>query len=181
MTTELQIQKLDKAFDQLDVSSNGELDRDDLIALGSRLILGFGQSPTSAKGKEILDGYDLFWQELARTADADGSGSLSPAEFRDAMIAAYIEGNRFDTTFLPLAQSVAKLSDTNGDGQIGRPEFGTLQSAFGTPSPDIDAAFAALDSSGNGQISVEELVQAAREYYTSPDQQAPGNLLFGPL
>jgi hypothetical protein len=120
MTTELQLQKLDRAFDQLDVTGRGELDRDDVIALGSRLILSFGQTPKSAKGKEVLDGYELYWSELAAIA---GDGSLSPAEFREAMVAAYIEGNRFDQTFLPLAQSVAKISDIDGDGRIGRPEF----------------------------------------------------------
>lgn len=110
MTTELQILKLDRAFDQLDVNNNGQLERDDLVGLGSRMILGFGQSPTSAKGKEVLDGFDTFWNRLAADANVDRDDALSPAEFRDAMISAYIEGNAFDVSFRPVAQAVAKLT-----------------------------------------------------------------------
>jgi Ca2+-binding EF-hand superfamily protein len=181
MTTELQILKLDRAFDQLDVSSNGQLERDDLIGLGSRMILGFGASPTSAKGKEVLDGFDRFWNRLATDASVDRDEALSPAEFRNAMIAAYIEGNAFETDFMPIAVAVAKLTDTDNDGHLGPAEFRVMQNAFGTAAADIDLAFAALDRDGDGKIGVAELVEAAREYYTSPDPNARGNLLFGPL
>jgi Ca2+-binding EF-hand superfamily protein len=181
MTTELQIRKLDRAFDQLDVSNNGQLERDDLVGLGSRMILGFGQSPTSAKGKEVLDGFETFWNRLAADANIDRDDALSPAEFRDAMISAYIKGDAFDVSFRPVAQAVARLTDTDNDGHLAAAEFRTMQVAFGTSSPDIETAFAALDRSGKGLISVETLVEAAREYYTSPDPQARGNLLFGPL
>lgn len=181
MTTELQILKLDRAFDQLDVGSNGQLEKDDLIGLGSRMILGFGQSPTSAKGKEVLDGFDKFWDRLAADAAVERDEALSPAEFRNAMIAAYIEGNAFEESFLPVALAVAKLTDMDNDGRLGTAEFRTMQVAFGTAPADIDLAFAALDRNNDGQLDVAELVQAAREYYTSPDPHARGNLLFGPL
>jgi Ca2+-binding EF-hand superfamily protein len=181
MTTELQILKLDRAFDQLDVSNNGQLDRDDLVGLGSRMLLGFGQSPTSVKGKEVLEGFDTFWDRLAADASVERDGALSPAEFREAMIAAYIEGDNFDASFRPVAQAVARLTDTDNDGRLGPVEFRTMQVAFGTPGPDIDAAFAVLDRARRGHLSVDELVEAAREYYTSPDPDARGNHLFGPL
>ncbi len=181
MTTELQILKLDRAFDQLDVSNNGQLERDDLVGLGSRMILGFGQSPTSVKGKEVLDGFDTFWERLAADAGVERDEALSPAEFRAAMIAAYIEGNAFDVSFRPIAHAVARLTDTDNDGRLGASEFRTMQLAFGTSAADSDAAFAALDHSGHGHISIDDLVQAAREFYTSPDPHARGNLLFGPL
>ncbi len=181
MTTELQILKLDRAFDQLDVGSNGQLERDDLVGLGSRMILGFGQSPTSAKGKEVLDGFDTFWDRLATEAAVDRDDALSPAEFRNAMIAAYIEGDAFETSFLPVALAVARLTDNDNDGLLGPAEFRTMQLAFGTDAKDIDLAFAALDRNSDGRLDVDELVQAAREYYTSDDPNARGNLLFGPL
>jgi hypothetical protein len=51
----------------------------------------------------------------------------------------------------------------------------------GSAVPNSEAAFAALDLNADGALSVEELVQATREYYTSPDPSALGNNLFGPL
>lgn len=175
MTSELQLQKLDRAFDQIDANSNGQIDRNDLLGLGSRIVLGFGQSPKSAKGKEVLDGWETLWTEVSR-----GELALSPSEFRDAMVAAYIDGDRFDQSFLPLAKSVAQLADTDGDGKVGPAEFRILQAAFGTSDDDSERAFTTLARTQDA-LTVDELVQAVREYYTSPDPSAPGNSLFGPL
>src|SRR5262245_53706072 len=101
MATELQIEKLDRAFDHIDADHSGDIERDDLIGLGSRVLLGFGESPTSHRGKVLLDRFDELWTEIAAYADTDSSGSISPAEFRTAMISAYIEGQKFDQTFRP--------------------------------------------------------------------------------
>jgi Ca2+-binding EF-hand superfamily protein len=56
-----------------------------------------------------------------------------------------------------------------------------MMAAFGTPSEDVEAAFDRLDLDQDGNISVTELVEAARQYYTSTDPDAAGNWLFGPI
>ncbi|NUR30347.1 MAG: hypothetical protein HOV83_31595 [Catenulispora sp.] len=181
MATDLQIEKLDRAFDHIDAGHTGEIERDDMLSLGSRVLLGFGEAPTSTKGKNLLDRFDELWTEILAHADGDGSGTISPAEFRTAMITAYIDGQKFDKTFRPAAIALAALCDTDGDGAITLREFESLQAAFGTPDPEASAAFERLDLDSNGSLSVDELVKAAHEYYTSPDPAAPGNHLFGPL
>jgi Ca2+-binding EF-hand superfamily protein len=181
MATELQIEKLDRAFDHIDADHSGEIDRDDLIGLGSRVLLGFGEAPTSHRGRLLLDRFDELWTEISAHADSDGSGAFSPDEFRTAMITAYIEGQKFDKTFRPATAAIAGLCDREGDGTIRLEQFQTLQAAFGTPDSDATASFYLLDRDHNGGISVDELVIAAHEYYTSPDPQAPGNALYGPL
>jgi Ca2+-binding EF-hand superfamily protein len=181
MATELQIEKLDRAFDHIDANHSGEIDRDDLIGLGSRVLLGFGQAPTSSRGKLLIDRFDELWTEIAAHADIDGSGAISPAEFRNAMITAYIEGRKFDQTFRPATAAIAGLCDTDEDGAIQVSDFRILQAAFGTRAEDATASFVLLDRDHNGAISVDELVTAAHEYYTSADPKAPGNSLYGPL
>jgi Ca2+-binding EF-hand superfamily protein len=175
MTSEFQLDKLDRAFDRIDVNSNGQIERNDLIGLGSRLLLGFGQSPTSAKGQAVLAAWDAVWTELS-----DGEDALSPSEFRGAMVSAFIEGEKFDSTLLPLAQSVARLADTDGDGKVSAAEFHVMARAFGTSAADSRYAFSALADSQEA-LTVDDLVQALREYYTSPDPGARGNAVFGPL
>lgn len=181
MTNELQLQKLDRAFDQLDVNANGQIQRDDLIGLGSRLLLGFGMPPTSGKGRDVLDRCDALWGELAAEADVNHDDAISPAEFRAAMIRAYIEGGRFDRAFGPATSAVAALTDHDNDGFIGPKEFRTMQLAFGTSESDSQDAFVVLDAAGAGRITIQELVDAARDYYLSPDPSARGNQLFGSL
>ena len=56
-----------------------------------------------------------------------------------------------------------------------------MQAAFGTRPDDADTSFVLLDHDHNGALSVDELVTAAHEYYTSADPKAPGNSLYGPL
>jgi Ca2+-binding EF-hand superfamily protein len=181
MATELQIEKLDRAFDHVDADHSGQIDRDDLLGLGSRLLLSFGQAPTSRPGRLLLDRFDELWTEVAAYADVDGSEAISPAEFRTAMISAYVEQQIFDQTFRPAAAALAAVVDTDGDGSVGLEEFQVFQSAFGTTDDDATAAFDLLDRDHNGSISVDELIVAAHQYYTSADPQAPGNSLYGPL
>jgi len=181
MTTELQIQKLDKAFDQLDVNHNGQIQRDDLMALGTRLILGFGQPASSEKGRNVLELCDALWNEIAEEADVDLDDSISPAEFRDAMVSAYIDGDKFDKTFEPTTRSWAALADTDTDGFVVPVDFRTMHLAFGVEDDDTRVAVAALDLQGDGLLAVPVIVLAAREYYTSADPAARGNLFFGNL
>jgi Ca2+-binding EF-hand superfamily protein len=180
MATELQLEKLDRAFDHIDAARSGEIDRDDMIGLGSRVLLGFGQAPTSSRGKLLIDRFDELWTEIAAHADTGGP-AISPAEFRTAMITAYIEGLKFDQTFRPATAAIAGLCDTDEDGAIQVSEFRVLQAAFGTRADDATASFLLLDRDHNGTISVDELVAAAHEYYTSADPKALGNSLYGPL
>jgi Ca2+-binding EF-hand superfamily protein len=181
MATDLQIEKLDRAFDHIDADHTGQIERADLIGLGSRVLLGFGQAPTSSLGKELLDRFDELWTEIAEHADIDDSGAISPAEFRTAMINAYIRQQKFDETFRPATTALAAIIDTDGDGEVVLDEFQIFQTAFGTPDDDATAAFHLLDRDHNGSLSVDELVIAAHEFYTSDDPQALGNSLFGPL
>src|SRR5687768_8331442 len=109
-TTELQLQKLERAFDQLDISHRGQIQRDDFVGLGSRLILGFGQPASSEKGRNVLRLCEALWNELAAEADVDQDETISPAEFRHAMISAYIEGDKFDKTFAPATRAWAMLA-----------------------------------------------------------------------
>lgn len=179
--TELQLQKLDRAFDLLDINHNGQIQRDDLVSLGTRLVLGFGQPASSEKARNVLKLCDALWNELADEADIDRDDSISPAEFREAMISAYIEGDKFDKTFAPTTRSWATLADIDTDGFVAPGDFRTLHAAFGAQDHDTRVAVAALDPKGDGRLSVPVIVVAAREYYISADPQAPGNLFFGHL
>jgi Ca2+-binding EF-hand superfamily protein len=173
--------KLDRSFRRLDTDGNGHVGRADLQDIGARLIHGFGESPTSPKGKSVVVRLEAVWAELAAYADADRDGRISADEYQAGMTAAFIEGPAFDPVFRPAAEAVAGLCDTDGDGRVDGKEFAVLQEAFNTPPEDVAAAFRRLDTDSDGGLSVAELVTAIRAYYIGTDPQAPGNWLFGPL
>ncbi|WP_412538142.1 EF-hand domain-containing protein [Longispora sp. K20-0274] len=182
MTTAFQETKLDKAFGHLDVDGNGVVEHSDILALGSRLFAGFDEAPTSAKGQQVLNGLETFWQSLLSATDLDGDRQISPAEWRTGMATAFIHDHAgFDAGLRPAAEAVMRLADTDGDGAVSLAEFQTLQRAFGTPPEQAVESFARMDTDGDGALTVDELVAATRQYYTSADEDLPGNWFFGQL
>ncbi|GAA2382511.1 EF-hand domain-containing protein [Nonomuraea africana] len=181
MSAELRKRKLDKAFTHIDVNGAGAIERDDLLGLGARLLVGFGESPTSVRGDRLVQSFDRIWTALSAQLGRDGDGAISCQEFHASMTSAFIEGDRFDPVFRPAASAVAELCDEDGDGRVGPREFRMLLSAFGTAYDDVDEAFDRLDHDRDGTLAVADLVEAAREFYTGDDPHAAGNWLFGPL
>lgn len=180
MTTPLDL-KLDRAFGQFDVNSNGYIDHDDIVALVARLIAGFRESPSSDKGKAVAAGFDDFWKAVTGVADIDGDGRITPPEWNARMVDAVVDPkNGFDEHLRPAVEAVLRLADTDGDGRIGLAEFTMMQKAFGTKPPGVRPAFAHLDADGDGMLSVGELIEAARQFYTGQGGSA-GDWLFGPL
>lgn len=183
MVTDLRNRKLDRAFGHMDLDADGIVEREDLLGLGARILVGFGESPTTTTGRKLVDSFDGIWNALCSNHNDQGHRDrrISAEEFRESMTAAFIEGDRFETVFAPAAHAVAELCDTDGDGQIGPAEFRIMLSAFCTAYDDVDAAFDRLDRDADGRLSVPELVEATRQYYTGDDPHAAGNWLYGPL
>ncbi|MGA5701752.1 EF-hand domain-containing protein [Peterkaempfera bronchialis] len=174
--------KIDVCFGHFDTDDNGSIDREDLLTLGSQLLTRFGEPATSPKGTALMDGMTRFWDALSAVADLDGDGKLSPEEYRASMTGAFItSAEGFDASFRPLAEAVCALLDTDGDGEVDEQEFQAWQEVFRTEPADRAAAFRRLDTNGNGKLSVDELLAAIRQYYISPEADAAGNWLYGPL
>lgn len=162
MSTELLKRRLDHAFGQLDADGNGRVERDDLLGLGALILVGFGESPTSAAGSKLVDGFESVWQALSGEV---GDGAISPEEFRTGMSSVLSEDERFDAVLRPAAEAVAEMCDTDGDGVVEAAELRLLLSAFGTPHGEAETAFERLERDRG--VSVDELVAATRAYYTS--------------
>src|SRR4051794_17385736 len=98
----------------MDVNGDGSIERSNLLGLGARILVGFGEAPTSTTGSNLVQGFGSVWQALSAEIDAAGDRAISSEEFRAGMTAAFIEGDRFDTVFGPAAEAFAELCDTNG-------------------------------------------------------------------
>lgn len=181
MAIDLLNHKLDRAFDHIDAAGREVVDREDLLGLGARILVGFGESPTSLAGNRLVGGLGGIWASLSDALGRDGDCRLTREEFRTAMTKAFVAGDAYEPVFHPAVVAVAEICDGDGDGLVGAREFRTLLSAYGTAYDDMDAAFDRLDHTGRGVLTVAELMAAARQYYTGTDPDAAGNWLFGPL
>ncbi|MCP2327164.1 Ca2+-binding EF-hand superfamily protein [Hamadaea flava] len=181
MSTTLLDLKLDRAFGHLDVNANGHIEHDDVVALVARLVAGFRETPASPKSKAVADGFEEFWQSLLVAVDADGDRRLTPEEWNTGMVRAFVDADSgFDRHFRPAVEAVLRLADADDDEKLGIDEFQTMQKAFGTRPADAQEAFDHLDADGDGALTVEELITAARRYYTGQGGAA-GDWLFGKI
>lgn len=179
--TDLQVRKLDKAFDHFDLDRNELVERADFAELAARFLLGFGHEPATNKSKDLIDQFDQIWLALAGQIGVDEEGSLTRPEFREGMDAVFITGDRFAEVLRPAARAVVRLCDTDGDGLISRSEFEIMHRAYGTLPRDVATSFAAIDTDNDGQLSTRELEHAMQEFYVGKKPTTPGNLLFGEL
>jgi len=180
MTNALQDRKLARAFGFLDSDGDGLVEKDDLIALGTRLLARFEESPTSPKAQNLATTFDRFWSTLVGELDTDHDGRISPDEYRSCIDAAYIDGPHFEQMFRPGIEAVALLCDTDGDGRIGLAEFRRVHEAFGIEPAETEAAFRQLDTDLDGTLTVTEFIHAASEFYVGNNPGAAGNSFFGP-
>jgi Ca2+-binding EF-hand superfamily protein len=180
--TELQERKFEKIFQYIDVNSNGTLEFVDLLAYAARVMSAFEVAPTSPKGQRLVDGLQLFWEVLLSSLDIDGDRKISPEEWRGGMAAAFLDdAGGFDRALRPGIIAAAAVTDTDDDGVVSRAEFIKSGLALGVSLEEKEAAFDHMDVDGSGVLSVDEIVEAAREFFTSADPEVRGNWMFGPL
>lgn len=184
MTNDLLDRKLERSFNRLDADGSGEIDATDIIALGSRLLTALAEPSDSPKADAVMKGIVNFWQDLFTELDIDRDGKVTPEEYKVGMTRLYGQGGpAYDRSFRPMMQAILTVVDTDGDGRISPEEFHKAQEAFDTElSPaDAEALFRRIDANGDGTLTVDELLDAVRDYYTGTAEDAPGNLFFGEL
>jgi hypothetical protein len=158
----------------------GDVEQRGLSEPGLRLLANFGVGSDDPRARKIADGFGGFWSALAAALDVDGDKRLSPQENRDGLLAGLGRPDgAFERHFRPGAMAVLELAGTDGDGYVGRGEFATMQQAFGTSTAESDFAFDRLDRDGDGRLSLEEMMEAVREFYVGEDENAIGTWFFG--
>lgn len=184
MTNDLLDRKLDRAFTHFDADRSGVIDADDIIALGTRLLNALDEPAGSPKALRVMEGLADFWQDLFTELDIDRDGKVTPEEYKLGMTRLYAQGGpAYDRSFRPMVKAILTVVDKDDDQRISPEEFHKAQEVF---NPELrpaaaEALFRRIDKNGDGVLTVDELLDAVREYYVGTDEDAPGNLLFGEL
>ncbi|MBW4718453.1 EF-hand domain-containing protein [Saccharothrix obliqua] len=167
MTTAVKNERLDKRFDKWDVDGNGTIERADLENEAQRILKAFGEAPTSPQGRAVVDAFRGLYEYLAERAGVGATGKLDRTRFQQIVETEVFEGGDagFGRVVRPTIQAILNLCDTDGDGEISRPEFTRWLNAIGVDRSQADEAFRKIDTNGNGSLTVDELVTAVKEFH----------------
>ena len=166
----------------LDTSGDGNMDKSDFTGMAQRMGATFPEA-SAAKISRLETTLKALWDNHLSQMDTDGDSSVSKEEFiagwKGAMQA---NPERILADFGDASIAWLDVADTNDSGTLDKLEFVHMyNTVFGLAEKDLSASFDKLDRDGDQQLSRGEIQQAATEFWTSEDPQAPGNWLFGPI
>lgn len=178
--TKLLDRKIDVCFGHGDQNNDGVLEMADALALAARIVAYLHEPFDSPKATALFQAFGTFWETVSQVMDADKDSRITPLEWRTGL-KVFQESKRFDEGFRPLAEALWSICDRDNNGRVTQKEFAAFHKAFGMSPEKSTEAFERLDRDHDGHLSVDELLQAWQEYYTSTDPEAPGNWLFGDI
>ncbi|GGV17776.1 calcium-binding protein [Streptomyces litmocidini] len=168
MFTSLQLDRAQQRFDTWDVNGDGQIDRSDWQAEAQQILKALRVPSVSPAGRALTEAYLGMWSFFAGEAGIDEEdGSLNLDQFNHIAHEHIVEDSSsgFGRVVRPVIEAMVELVDTDGDHQVNPPEFKTWLDAINASNIDPAEAFRQIDTDGDGQLSVDELVQAVRAYH----------------
>ena len=167
MTTTVQDSRLKRRFELWDTNHDGAIDKSDWEGEARRILKAFGEPDTSPKARTLMDAYLGMWTHLAELAGVGPHGAVTVDQFIEVSERELVLGGDagFDRSLRPTIEAVVNLCDTDSDGEVNPLEFRRWMKAVGVSDADADTAFKMIDKNRNGQLTVEEIIIAVRDYH----------------
>ncbi|WP_026403133.1 EF-hand domain-containing protein [Actinomadura rifamycini] len=155
--------RLEERFRLWDNNGNGTIERADFEREADEIIARLGAQGTPA-ADELKDAYLGMFDRLSAAA---GSGTMSRHQFLEVAETEIIgKGDAgFAEVVKPTIQAIVKVLDKSGDGEVSPAEMHGWFAAIGLSPEVADTAFRQLDTDNSGKLSVDELVDAVRDYH----------------
>lgn len=161
-------------FKDFDRDGDGVITKADFDLMASQVIAGFGVAPDSPDGKEIAGGAEILWNALADAVDTDRDGRLTPEEFAAATTTSLLGApETFANAVEPWVRAITRAADTDGDGRLDAEEYRRMLNTIGAREEDAVRGGVLPLREGDGSVLVEEVIAAARDFYTSEVNSFP--------
>ncbi|MDP9867535.1 MULTISPECIES: EF-hand domain-containing protein [Streptosporangium] len=160
--------KSDHWFKLVDVNGDGTIQRNDLQALGERMLKHFRHDKTSPEGRRLTEAYERCWTIMAEAMDTDKNQAVSQEEFRSYM-AGNAKKENADDLLRPITDAEFAVADLDNDGHLSPSEYAELLRAMGLSDVDAQQGAASIDTNRDGRISSEEYFRACRDFFAGSD------------
>ncbi|MGW1073082.1 EF-hand domain-containing protein [Streptomyces sp. NPDC002537] len=155
-------------FAMLDADGDGVISKAEYSARAERVALATGHAEDDPLVVVARTAGQRAWASM----DADDDGGVTFDEY-----AAWAGAEAFDSICEPVLGALFDLADTDKDGALRLPEFTMLRTALGNPVSSVEAAFAALDTDGDGRISRDAYLASVRAH-VSGESSPMGEALY---
>ena len=172
---------LARRFAVIDIDGNGVWQRDDYQLLTRRLCETFGHPVDSAAGQAVAAGQRALFDALLSHMGADGDQEITQDEFVATLGRTIKDRPGFDAAVRTAAHSLLQIADQDGNSALDAGEYARLAAVYGARPDEAARAFDRLDQDRNGMLDTAELTLAIRQFFTSRDPGARGNVAFGHL
>ena len=172
------LRKMKTRYARLDVDNDAHITLADYELMAKRMV---------EHGKLSKDKAEMVYEKFRKMAELTGCGN--PGE-RLALNKAI---NQAHESLLTLpddewkqmhhsnAGELFHAVDTNSDGVISVDEFAVFFMAVGLTREESKRSFGIIDTDKNGEISYEEFMKAAEDFYRGTEETELSKAFFGPL
>ena len=159
-------ERLQRHFESLDVDADGHLEPEEWEAPARRILEALGEPSTSPRAQVVIASYQKMWNYLAEQAGT-GTSTLTLGQF-EQVIDSHI-ANPDDTDFSDVLRdaikAVAGLFDRDAKGAVTPEGFTSWLRAVGADTSKAQETFRQIDVDDDGDLTVDELMQAVRDYH----------------
>lgn len=178
---DLYTRKMVHVFEMLDVTKDGYVAESDIVKLATGISQIMPGLPNPRKSLDFKNAMLGWWRSLLPVMNMPPDEMAGLEEFCGAMVQVILEQGRYEEVFQPVAVTWFRLYDTDDSDSLSLEEFHVLSKALEISPADTEAGFRKFDVNGDGELSEEEFLEVARQFYASEDPDVPGNWLYGPL
>ncbi len=159
-------ERLQRHFESLDVDADGQLGTEQWEAQARGILQALGEPSTSSRARAVVTSYQGMWNYLAGQAGS-GTTALTLGQFIQVIDGHLV--NPGDTEFSDLLRkaisAVAGLFDRDAKGAVTPEGFTNWLKAVGADISTAPETFRQIDVDDDGDLTVDELMQAVRDYY----------------
>ena len=172
------LRKIRTRYARLDVDKDGYITLADYELMAKKMV---------EYGKLSKDKADEVYEKFREMAKLIGCGEPGKKIALDVAIKKAHESlltlptDQFKSMLNNNAGKLFLAVDTNGDGVISENEFAAFFMAVGLSKMESKRSFDIIDTDKNGEISYEEFMNAAEDFYLGMEETELSKAFFGPL
>jgi Ca2+-binding EF-hand superfamily protein len=159
-------ERLRRHFESLDADADGHLEPEEWEAPARRILEAVGERSTSPSAQAVVTSYKKMWNYLAGQAGT-GTSTLTLRQFEQVIDSHIV--NRDETDFSDMLRNaisaIAGLFDRDANGAVTPEGFTNWLKAVGADVSKAQETFRQIDVDDDDDLTVDELMQAVRDYY----------------